>query len=128
MANFLPPAGENLSGFAPGLTQHLAGVLLPVTALASTLEPVHLPSLPRSEQCAPHIYSTPTNILPPKATFDPASKTMFRIVHIHSIRAKSSVNPHLDIPHAMQMFAHLITDGNIMKQSETMTPEASGNS
>jgi hypothetical protein len=54
-----------------------------------------------------------------------------RLTHRFSpagIRVKSSVNPHADIPPAMEMFAHLIIDGDVVKKSETMTREASGNS
>ncbi|KAJ6459113.1 CHAT domain-containing protein [Mycena vitilis] len=50
----------------------------------------------------------------------------FRIIHIHSIRVNSLVHPHTDISSDMQMLAHLIIDGNIVKQSDTVMPEASG--
>jgi hypothetical protein len=44
------------------------------------------------------------------------------------ICVKSFVNPHVDLPPDIPMFAQLIIDGNTVKQSETMTPENSGNS
>jgi hypothetical protein len=44
------------------------------------------------------------------------------------IRVKSLANPHDDLPPGMAIFAQLIGDGKILKQTETSTPEASGNS
>jgi hypothetical protein len=44
------------------------------------------------------------------------------------ILVKSLVNPYDDIPPEMSMVTHLIIDDNIVKQSETMIPEACRNS
>ncbi|KAJ7890443.1 hypothetical protein B0H13DRAFT_2665973 [Mycena leptocephala] len=55
----------------------------------------------------------------------PCSESSIFVVGIH---VKSLINPHVDIPPEMPMFSQLIIDGNIVKQSETMMPEVSGNS
>ncbi|KAF8175497.1 CHAT domain-containing protein [Mycena galopus ATCC 62051] len=49
-------------------------------------------------------------------------------MHLDNIHVKSLVNPHADISPDMPIFAQLILDGKIVKQSETITPEVSGDS
>ncbi|KAJ7470002.1 hypothetical protein B0H11DRAFT_1388670 [Mycena galericulata] len=61
-----------------------------------------------------------------KRSFHPHLATMLRSLHLHSIRVKSLDNPHEDIQPDMPMFAQLIVDGNILKQTETMAPDIAG--
>ncbi|KAJ6471581.1 CHAT domain-containing protein [Mycena vitilis] len=42
---------------------------------------------------------------------------MSRIIYIHNIRVRAPIDPHLDLPAGMKMFAQLIGNGIILKQT-----------